>query len=170
MNQTSIEAVDQPGRCPPELPERGVWLGRIVPGTEASSNAVAHVSNVEYVRWLDQVGQAHLGALGWTSDQLLGSGAMWFVARHEVDYRRETHAGETLMVATWIRNLRRVKSWRDTIIWRQAEDEAQVVCTASTLWVHVDLDHRRPVPPPTDMAAALRDASSDAVPSWRARV
>ncbi len=170
MIESLIEPIQVPPVCPPQLPPRDVWAGRIVPGTATSSNAVAHVSNVEYIRWLDHVGQAHLAALGWTSEQLVASGAMWFVARHEVDYRREAHAGEQLYVATWVRNLRRVKSWRDTIVWREGDAEPDIVSTASTLWVHVDLDRRRPVPPPADMAARLRKASAGSVPAWRGRV
>ncbi len=170
MNETLIDPLTSPPSVTPDLPDRDVWFGQIIPGTDAASNAVSHVSNVEYVRWLDQVGQSHLASLGWTSEQLIAAGAMWFVARHEIDYRLEVHAGEPLLVATWVRNLRRVKSWRDTVIWRAGTAEPSIVSTASTLWVHVDLDLRRPVTPPPEMAARLREASSDMDPSWRVRV
>jgi acyl-CoA thioester hydrolase len=153
----------------PPLPEgASPWFGRIAPGEDAANNVVAHVSNVEYVRWLDRVGQLHLEELGWPADALLASGAMWFVARHEIDYRREATAGEVLLVATWVRSLRRVKSWRDTIVWRPHED-GEVVCTASTLWVHVNLDTRRPTRPPTEMAEALAPLGRDGDSPWRER-
>jgi acyl-CoA thioester hydrolase len=168
MTSTRIKAC-KASACPIRIPKAATWWGTIVPGGEASSHAVDHVSNVEYVRWLDQVGQLHLDSLGWSSEDLLAAGAMWFVARHEIDYRRETHAGKELCVATWVRDVRRVKSWRDTIIWRTGGDEMEVVCTASTLWVYVDLETRRPARPPAGMSEALLPHSDAGDPPWRNR-
>ena len=167
MNST-IETCGRPDGPLPELPGVSTWFGTIVPGADSASLAVDHVSNVEYVRWLDVVGQRHLAELGWSSEDLIESGAMWFVARHEIDYRREARAGESLHVATWVRNVRRVKSWRDTIIWRVGADTPEIVCTASTLWVHVDLASRRAVRPPADMVAALKPMGATD-PPWRER-
>jgi acyl-CoA thioester hydrolase len=169
MSRTTIEVRHEVPAEPPGIPTAATWYGTIVPGTNTSSNAVGHVSNTEYVRWLDQVGQRHLASLGWSGEDLLGTGAMWFVARHEIDYRREAHAGETLLVATWVRDVRRVKSWRDTIVWRVGPEQAETVCTASTLWVHVDLNTRRPVRPPADMVAALLRGGEPGDPPWRER-
>lgn len=167
--ETAITGTPRPGTCPPDVPTNGsVWFATIVPGTDAASRAVDHVSNVEYVRWLDTAGQMHLADLGWNSTDLIEAGAMWFVGRHEIDYRREARAGEVLRAATWVRCVRRVKSWRDTIVWRETETELDTVCTASTLWVHVDLESRRPVRPPDDMVTALTPLGvSD--PPWRDR-
>ena len=170
MTSTVISNCRAPAYTPVSIPPAAAWHGTIVPGTEASSIAVQHVSNVEYVRWLDQVAQDHLECLGWSSDDLLAAGAMWFIARHEIDYRKEAYAGETFQVATWVRTIRRVKSWRDTVVWRAVQDQCEVVCTASTLWVHVDLATRRPTSPPDDMIAALRPAGEVAPPPWRDRV
>lgn len=169
MSETTIEARQGVPVSPAGIPTAATWYGTIVPGADTSSNAVDHVSNVEYVRWLDQVGQRHLASLGWSGEDLLGAGAMWFVARHEIDYRHEAHAGETLLVATWVRDVRRVKSWRDTIVWRVNDSGPQTVCTASTLWVHVDLASRRPVRPPANMVAALLSGDSPGDPPWRER-
>ncbi len=171
MSHTRIDPLPRPPECLPALSiptGSSPWFGSIVPGADTASSMVSHVSNVEFVRWLDQVGQRHLEDLGWSANTLLTSGAMWFVARHEIDYRREAHAGETLLVATWVRSLRRVKSWRDTIVWRP-EPCGEVVCTASTLWVHVDLESRKPTRPPTKMVAALAPLAVDASSPWRDR-
>lgn len=166
---TQLQPHAAPFTRTPELPAGATpWFATIVPGLETSSQAVNHVSNVEFVRWLDQLGQQHLGALGWTTEELLRAGHMWFVGRHEIDYRAEAHAGEVLYAATWVRSIRRVKSWRDTLIWRDTGDALVTVCTASTLWVHVDLETRRPVSPPHDMATALSPIGTEDAP-WRVR-
>jgi acyl-CoA thioester hydrolase len=165
MSTTHIEACKPLATSPFPPPPAATWWGTIVPGAETLSNTVHHVSNVEYVKWLDQVGQLHLASLGWSGEDLLAAGAMWFVARHEIDYRCEAHAGEELFVATWVRDVRRVKSWRDTVVWRRGK----AVCTASTLWVHVDLETRRPVRPRENMTAALLPHGNLGAPLWRDR-
>lgn len=170
VSSTVIEQIQGVPSCAPDIPTGDAWFGRIVPGSDTSSNAVAHVSNVEYVRWLDEVGQRHLANLGWNSDDLLAAGGMWFVARHEIDYMLEAYANEELHVATWVRSLRRVKSWRDTIVWRGGDDGPSIVSTASTLWVHVDLGSRRPIAPPPDMANRLHAVASGVTPTWRVRI
>jgi len=167
--KTCINRLDTPPVDTPQIPSQGVWFASITPGTDAASRAVDHVSNVEYVRWLDQCGQQHLASLGWASDSLIASGAMWFVARHEIDYRLEARAGESLVLATWVRDVRRVKSWRDTMVWRVTTAGPETVCTASTLWVHVDLERRRGVSPPADMVHALLPGGPHPAPTWRDR-
>jgi acyl-CoA thioester hydrolase len=113
------------------------------------SRAVAHVSNIEYVRWLDRAAELHSDAVGYTRAALLAEGLMWFVARHEIDYLAEVWPKDVLVLATWARDFGRVKSWRDYAIIRPADET--VVCRAATLWVLVELDGRRPRRIPPDM-------------------
>lgn len=149
----------------PDVPHAEAFWATIVPDPCATSRVVDHVSNVEYVRWLDRLGQMHLEHCGWSGDDLVSAGAMWFVARHEIDYRLEAQGGETLVASTWVRSVRKVKSWRDVMVWRPGLEGWQLVCTATTLWVHVDLESRRSTRPPADMVAALAPLGAEA-PPW----
>lgn len=106
------------------------------------SGTIEHVSNIEYVRWLDRAAELHSDSVGYTRAALLARGVMWFVGRHEIDYLGETWLDDELVIATWARSFRRVKSWRDYMIIRPKDN--RVVCRASTLWVLVDLASRRP--------------------------
>ncbi len=117
------------------------------------SRAVDHASNVQYVAWLDRAAEMHADSLGFTRAAMLEMNRMWFVARHEIDYLAETWPGNRLAIATWVRALDRAKSWRDSLILRP-EDE-RVICRASTLWVWVNLDNRRPTRVTPEMAAAF---------------
>jgi acyl-CoA thioester hydrolase len=162
---SAITMLSAPPAGAPSVPHETAFWATIVPDPAATSRAIDHVSNVEYVRWLDTIGQLHLAHVGWSADDLLASGAMWFVARHEIDYRLEAKGGETLVAATWVRSVRRVKSWRDVMIWRPTDTTWQLVCTATTLWVHVDLDTRRATRPPTNMVDALAPLGAEA-PPW----
>jgi acyl-CoA thioester hydrolase len=106
------------------------------------SRAVPHVSNTEFVRWMDRAAELHADHLGYTRRAMADRGIMWFVVRHEIDYLAEAWPDDELVVATWVRDMRRVKSWRDTLVVRPAD--ATTVCRAATLWVLVDLASRRP--------------------------
>ena len=80
-------------------------------------------------------------------------GHMWFVARHEVDYRAEAFPGEELHVFTWVRSIAGPVSWRETVVLRPGD--GRLVCAAATRWAWVNLASRRPVRVPLAIAEAL---------------
>lgn len=120
-----------------------------------TSNEVEHVNNIEYLRWIDKAAQLHSDACGWERAALLEANVMWFVARHEIDYRSESTPSDKLLLTTWVDDVRRVKSWRTTYI-HSLLDVPRVVCACKTLWVLVDLETRKPTAIPTKMAEALQ--------------
>lgn len=109
---------------------------------ESLGTVIEHVSNIEYVRWLDRAAELHADAVGYTRQFMLEHQMMWFVARHEIDYLAESWLDDELVIATWVRDFAKVRSWRDYLIVRPRD--AQVICRAATLWVLVDLPTRRP--------------------------
>jgi len=130
------------------------FLCEIKVDNKQSSSEVDHVNNIQYIRWIDRGSQLHCDACGWTRSRLLDDGVMWFVARHEIDYLAEVKAGDTLQLTTWVDDVRRVKSWRSTVI-HTTSDPIRAVCKCRTLWVLVDLNTRRPTAIPKDMAMAF---------------
>lgn len=149
------------------------WTGLDVPASHAFvcdiaiarsgvSNVVDHVSNIEYVRWLDRAAELHADSLGYTRAWLVNHGMMWFVARHEIDYLAEALPHDHLVIGTWVRSIRKVKSWRDYAIVRPADQT--MICRAATLWVLVDLESRRPKRISAEMIARFQSVpdSTDA--------
>ena len=140
----------------------------ITPGD--MSRAIDHVSNVEYVKWLDRAAELHADTLGYTRTRMLGDGLMWFVARHEIDYLAEVWPNDRLILATWVRDMTRVRSWRDYVIYRpnDSPEGGEPVCRAATLWVLVELERRRPVRIPAEMADRFnplhRESKQDGLP------
>lgn len=130
------------------------FVCRIVPDDRSSSRSIPHVSNIEYLRWVDRAAELHARVAGLSRESLLASNRMWFVARHELDYIAECWPGEELRLATWVRTVGRVQSWRDTTIWR--EDDRKVIFRGSTLWVLVDILSRRPARIDAEMVRQLR--------------
>ena len=134
-----------------DIPHRQPFVCDIRIEPSQVSGVVAHVSNVEYVRWLDRAAELHADSLGYSRQWMMDTGLMWFVARHEIDYLAEVGQDDELVIATWVRDMRKVKSWRDYVIARPKDET--IVCRAATLWVLVELETRRPRRIPADMAA-----------------
>jgi acyl-CoA thioester hydrolase len=135
------------------IPHPAAYLVPMTVGAEHLSPVVPHVSNIEILRWLERAAVSHSDSLGYDRARLEEARVMWFVARHEIDYEAEALLGDQLVIATWVRDVRRVRSWRDSIIVRPAD--RTIVCRSSTLWVLVDLDTRRPRRIPRQMGLAF---------------
>ena len=140
-----------------EIPHCNPFVCALRIGGHHLSDSVQHVSNVEYLRWLDRAAELHADHLGYTRQRLLEQGNMWFVARHEIDYLAEAWHGDDLLVATWVRDMQRVRSWREYVVIRPADET--VLCRAATLWVFVDLATRRPARIPDQMASRFEPLS-----------
>ena len=138
-----------------EIPHPNPFLCDIRIQAEQISRAIAHVSNIEYVKWLDRAAELHSDHLGYSRQTMLDRGVMWFVARHEIDYLAEVWPDDRLILATWVRDMTRVKSWREFQVIRPGDGlgKTEAVCKASTLWVLVDLEKRKPMRIPDDMVS-----------------
>jgi acyl-CoA thioester hydrolase len=91
-----------------------------------------HVNNAVYVRWLQEIATAHWRAVAAIEDQLR---YLWVVSRHEIDYRRASHLGETLAAETWGENPRGARFDRCT---RIAGPDGETRVVARTTWVLMD--------------------------------
>lgn len=158
MNQAAVESSGVPALEPKheaidlsmyDVPHPRPFVCELTISPELLSRSLPHVSNIEYVRWLDRAAELHADAAGYTRAAMLEDGVMWFVARHEIDYLAEAWENDHLLIATWVREFKRVKSWREYVIARPADET--VVCRGATLWVLVDLASRRPKRIPADM-------------------
>jgi acyl-CoA thioester hydrolase len=58
-----------------------------------------HVNNVVYLAWAQDLAIAHWSAVASPEDQARWG---WVVLRHEVDYRRPLHLGQTARGLTWV--------------------------------------------------------------------
>lgn len=141
-----------------DAPGHAFWCTLDV-GEDGVSRGVPHVNNAEYVRFVDRIAELATDAAGFTRDAMLAERRMWFVARHEIDYRAEAFAGDRLIAATWLREWTRTTVVRETRVWRPAD--AKIVIHASTRWAYVDLDSRRPARIPPEMRDAFPEPTPD---------
>lgn len=65
----------------------------------ADIDAMNHVNNVVYLRYAQEVAEAHWQTKG---SELLQQKFSWVVLRHEIDYLRPTLLGHALVGTTWV--------------------------------------------------------------------
>jgi acyl-CoA thioester hydrolase len=115
-----------------------------------------HVSNVVYLRWVQDVARAHSDAVGWTFDDYQRAGAVFVVKRHELEYRRPALLGDRLVLETWVSEWRGASSWRETRILR---GDTELV-RGRTRWAFIDAETGRPRRIPDDLAACFTSSPS----------
>ena len=60
---------------------------------------LGHVNNAVWVRWIQDVAVAHWNAVAPPEHR---DAYIWVVTRHEIDYRGNVSAGETVTGETWV--------------------------------------------------------------------
>jgi len=101
-----------------------------------------HVSNVSYVRWIQDATRAHSEAVGFDRAAYETIGATFIVKRHEVDYRQGCRAGDEVIVTTTVEEIRPASAVRRTRVIR-LKDGVEIL-RARTEWVFVAIDGHRP--------------------------
>lgn len=122
---------------------------------------VNHVSNLVYVRWIQEVAVAHSTAVGWPFDRYRQHGAVFVVRRHEIDYVAPVLLGQAVRLETWVESAKAASCIRRTEIFVVAEGGAggrsegrtegrtegrkdQLVCRGTTLWAFMGFADGRP--------------------------
>ncbi len=97
---------------------------------------MGHVNNIEYLRWTQRAAVRHSDAQGWTTEDYLRLGQGWVVRSHQIEYRQPALLGDTVLVRTWVADMKKVTSLRRFEIFR-ASDQA-LLAAASTNWAFVN--------------------------------
>ena len=137
-----IHPIASPENTESIAPSVAFWCKLKVPESLNISEEIPHVNNAEYVRWIDRTAELATDAAGLTREMLLAAQRMWFVARHEIDYRGESFVGDDLLIATWISGFTRTTAVRRTVVHRPADEKR--ILDASTRWAYVNLETRKP--------------------------
>ena len=113
-----------------------------------------HISNIAYVRWIQEAAFAHAAAGGWSAARYQTLGCSFVIRRHEIDYVRSAQPGDAITVVTWVEEFRPASATRVTRIVR--DHGSLELVRATTEWVWVALDGLRPKRIPDDVAGAFR--------------
>lgn len=129
-------------------PARAFFIERVAGPEEIDE--LGHVSNLSYVRWVQEVAVAHSESAGYDAASYADIGAIFVVRRHEIDYLVPAYAGDRVRIATWVESWRGASASRRTRIERARDGRA--LAQARTLWVFVNQESGRPVRIPREMA------------------
>jgi len=96
-----------------------------------------HVNNVVYLQWIQDVAVAH-----WVAHTTaeLRQKFVWVVLRHEIDYKRQSFAGEEITAATWVGEWSAVTCERFTEISRGGD----LLVKSKTVWCMLDRETTKP--------------------------
>jgi acyl-CoA thioester hydrolase len=112
---------------------------------------LGHVSNIVYVRWIQEAAIAHWSTLAPRDDQ---EKLVWVVRRHEIDYKKAAMEGDTVLVQTWIGTASRIAFDRHTEILRASDH--RLLAQARTVWCPLDGETGKP----TDVSPEIRSLFS----------
>ncbi|PHR16540.1 MAG: thioesterase [Sphingopyxis sp.] len=107
---------------------------------------LGHVNNAVWVRWIQDLATAHWQAV---APQDAIDRYIWVVTRHEIDYRSNIGAGETVTAHTWISEPPKgARFWRNV---RFTGPDGKVKVAAKTNWAIIERATGRPVRVPADL-------------------
>jgi acyl-CoA thioester hydrolase len=139
-------------RSAPSAPPDTAYALRLT-ASESDIDELGHVSNVVYVRWLQDIAHAHSRACGWDIPEYRNLGAVFVVRRHEIDYIRPVYARDAVLGCTWVAGFSGASCERRTRFVR--ESDGLELARGVTTWVFVSSDAGRPRRIPPELARAF---------------
>lgn len=119
----------------------------------ADIDELGHVSNLVYLRWVQEVATAHSAACGFDLPAYQRLGAVFVVRKHELEYLAPVLRGETVELCTWIASWRGPSAERHTRMRRVGD--GREVARALTHWVLVGTLDGRPKRIPPELVDAF---------------
>ncbi len=112
--------------------------------TPADIDELDHVNNVVYIRWVQEVAEAHWRAM--TSPDFRQQ-YRWVVLRHEIDYRFPAKLSDAIAGSTWVGTYFGAKF--DRFVKLHSPDRSKVFAEAKTTWCLLDGGSGKPlrIPP-----------------------
>jgi acyl-ACP thioesterase len=104
-------------------------------------------------RLLQEAATAHAAELGVAVDALVDSGVAWVLNRLDLHVQRWPHSDDEIVVETWPAAMNRLLTERR---FRIVDSSGRETGRASTLWLVLDLERRRPVRLPAHVVENLQ--------------
>ena len=122
--------------------------------TEEDIDALGHVNNVVYVRWVQEAAIAHWSVLASAEEK---ARLLWVVIRHEIDYKRAAFLKDAIVARTWVGNADGLAFERNTEIVRTRD--LCLLAKARTLWCPVNANTLRPTEPGDEIRARFSSSA-----------
>jgi acyl-CoA thioester hydrolase len=99
----------------------------------ADIDALGHVNNAVWVRWIQDIATAHWDAVAPREHK---AAYVWVVTRHEIDYHGNVAVGETVTAETWIDRPPKGARFDRNVRFTGADGKVKV--EAVTTWALID--------------------------------
>jgi acyl-CoA thioester hydrolase len=106
---------------------------RTFTATPADIDELGHVNNAVWVRWIQDMATSHWQAVA-APEHI--AAYFWVVTRHEIDYRGNIAAGESVMARTWIESLPKGAQFDRRVDFLDTSGRA--IVRANTTWAMID--------------------------------
>lgn len=126
---------------------------RTITAGAADIDELGHVNNAVWVRWIQEIAVAHWQAAAPAEQQ---AAYIWVVTRHEIDYRGNLHAGESVTAETWVPDP--PKGARFDRHMRFVGADGKVLVEAVTTWALLDRASGRLLRVRDDIAAPFLES------------
>ncbi len=136
--------VTSPTPTPP-LKGRGYEKG--FTALPADIDELGHVNNAVWVRWIQEISVAHWNAIA-TPEQ--AQAYVWVIVRHEIDYRGNLKAGESVTARTYVADAPQGAKW-DRFV--KFERDGRILVSAKTTWAVLDRAAQRLIRVPKEIVA-----------------
>ncbi|MCJ2184140.1 acyl-CoA thioesterase [Novosphingobium sp. 1949] len=123
----------------------------------AHIDQLGHVNNAVWVQWMEEISVAHWEAVAPAEHQ---AAYVWVVTRHEIDYRGNIRAGESVTAHTWIPDAPKAATFDRCVEFRNADGKA--IVRARTTWAIIDQASGRLVRIPPEVAAPFQRGAGQA--------
>ena len=126
--------------------------------TDADLDGLGHANNISYVKWMQSAALAHSAAQGWPVDAYSRLGCGWVVRSHFIEYLSPALLGDTIIVRTWVADMKKVTSLRRYRIVATRSDKELILAKAQTNWAFIDYRTGVPKRIPVEVSSAFEIA------------
>lgn len=106
------------------------------------------------LNYIQDISAVHAEILKFGRDDLLAGNRFWILSRLLAEFYRLPSWGETITLKTWPRGTEGLYALRDIEI---TDGEGKIIAAASTSWVIVDIETRRPCRPDAEPGISNRE-------------
>ena len=116
-----------------------------------------HVSNVEYLRWMQSAAVAHSAEQGWPTERYEEERSAWVVRTHFIAYRAPAFEGQNIRIETWVTGFEKITSLRKYRIHR--DEDGMLLAVAETNWAYIGRKHGVPRRIPQELKDSFEPTS-----------
>ena len=126
---------------------------------DADLDGLGHANNISYLKWMQSAALSHSAAQGWPVDAYANLGCGWVVRSHFIEYLSPALPGDTIVVRTWVADMKKVTSLRRYRIVTSRTDQEVILAKAQTDWAFIDYQTSLPKRIPPQILSSFEIAS-----------